>query len=197
MQAFFESESIKHKISMKKNIIIYSNSYDRHIWIPLEVKLSVFIMLVLIGRTLDLTAQPIQPQLAIEVSPAQTILSGTLHLYLVTDYGEGGQIIDQYQKTGEGEYVAFILKTDKQLDMTQYLDKEDVENLVEYSGETKQSAFMLVPTFDLAGSFSEKDFAAQFAHKPVRVTGTLFVPMAGWHYVTPVAMAFSRVEVVE
>ena len=128
---------------------------------------------------------------------SQFTLSGTLSLYLVTDYGDGGQEIDRYRTTGDGECVAFILKTDKKLDMTQYLDKEGLENLVVYAGETKQSEFMLVPTFELAETFSGKDFAARYANRRVRVTGTLFFPMGGWHYVTPVAMEYSRVEVVE
>lgn len=149
------------------------------------------VVILLCGLLLSLFSN-----LSAQSSPKVTI-EGTLHLYLVTDYGEGGQKIDQYRKAGKGEYIAFIQKTDKKMDMAQYLDKEDVENLVEYGGETKQSVFMLVPTSNLAESFSAKDFAAQFAHKHVRVTGTLFVPMAGWHYVTPVAMVFSRVEVVE
>ena len=130
-------------------------------------------------------------------SPLQLTLEGTLTLYLVTNYGEGGQEIEQYRKTGDGEYIAFILKTDKQWDMAQYLDKKDLKNLVEYGGETKQSWFVLTPIFELAESFSGNDFAARYANKRVRVTGTLFFPMAGWHYVTPVAMEYSRVEVVE
>jgi len=130
-------------------------------------------------------------------APTQVTIEGTLTLFLVMNYGDGGQEIDQYRKTGDGEYVAFILKTDRPLDMTQYLDKEDVEDLVVYAGETKQSRFMLVPTSELMESFSGKDFAARYAHKRVRVTGTLFFPLAGWHYVTPVAMEYSKVAVVE
>lgn len=145
----------------------------------------------------SLLFNPITLNAQTQPSP-QVTLEGTLSMYMVTRYGDSLQELDRYRRTTkEGEYVAFILKTDKQLDMTQYLDKEDVENLVEYSGETKQSAFMLVPTSNLAESFSAKDFATQYANKHVRVTGTLFFPMAGWHYVTPVAMEYSRVEVVE
>ncbi len=130
----------------------------------------------------------------------QVTLSGTLTMFKVTRYGDSLQEIDRYRKTTKGgEYVAFILKTDKKMDVTRYIETEDeLKVLVEYaeSDETMQSEFLLVPNWDVFESFSEKDFAAQFAHKHVRVTGTLFVPMAGWHYVTPVAMVFSRVEVV-
>lgn len=38
-----------------------------------------------------------------------------------------------------------ILKTDKKIDMSQYLDKEDAEALKEYCGETLQSEFLVVP----------------------------------------------------
>lgn len=55
----------------------------------------------------------------------------------------------------------------------------------------------LVPDQDLFETISWKDYAERFAHKRIRVTGTLFFPMAGWHYITPVAVEFSRVEVLE
>lgn len=174
-----------------KNNNFCPNCQLKHFLRTTTIALVILILGLLVGHASCLSAQPPTQ------SPPQLTLEGTLTLYLVTDYGNGGQEIDQYRNTGDGEYVAFILKTDEQLDMTQYLDKEDLENLVEYAGETKQSEFMLVPTFELAESFSGKDFATQFAHKRIRVTGTLFVPLAGWHYVTPVAMEYSRVEEVE
>lgn len=151
-----------------------------------------FLMSVMMANTGPLHAQ------SIIHSPPQVTLSGTLTMFKVTRYGDSLQEIDRYRKTTkEGEYVAFILKTDKKQDMSQYLDKEDLESLIEYAGETKQSEFMLVPTFELAESFSGMDFAARYANRRVRVTGTFFFPMAGWHYVTPVAMEYSRVEEVE
>ena len=54
-----------------------------------------------------------------------------------------------------------------------------------------------MPDQDLFETISWKDYAERFAHKRIRVTGTLFFPMAGWHYITPVALEFGRVEVVE
>ena len=54
-----------------------------------------------------------------------------------------------------------------------------------------------MPDQNLFGTISWKDYAERFAHKRIRVTGTLFFPMAGWHYITPVAVEFSKVEVVE
>ena len=78
-------------------------------------------------------------------SPAQVTLSGTLHLYLVTNYGDKMQEVDRYRETGEGSMIAFVLKTDKKIDMTQYLDKEGIEALKDYAGTTLQSEFLVVP----------------------------------------------------
>ena len=78
-------------------------------------------------------------------SVQEATLSGTLHLYLVTNYGDKMQEVDRYRETGEGSMIAFILKTDKKIDMTQYLDKEGIEALKDYAGPTLQSEFMLVP----------------------------------------------------
>lgn len=130
-------------------------------------------------------------------SPAQTTLSGTLHMYLVTLYGDSLQKIDHYRKTHkEGECVTFILKTDKPMDMTPYLSQEEIDFL-SVNGTTWQSEFMVVPDWEKYESFSEKDFATQFANKRVRVTGSLFCPMAGWQNATLVRMDFSKVEVAE
>lgn len=82
-------------------------------------------------------------QPAAEATP--TTLSGTLHPYLVANYGDKMQEVDRYRETGEDSMIAFILKTDKKIDMTQYLDKEGIEALKDYAGTTLQSKFMLVP----------------------------------------------------
>jgi len=55
----------------------------------------------------------------------------------------------------------------------------------------------LVPDQNLFETISRRDYAERFAHKRIRVTGTLFFPMGGWHYITPVALEFGRVEVTE
>ena len=124
-------------------------------------------------------------------------IEGKMYLYLVTDYGEKMQEVDRYRKTGEGSMIAIILKNDERIDMTQYLDKEDVEALKDYAGTTLQSEFMVVPDWEVFESFSNEVFAAQFANKRVRVTGSFFYPDGGWRNVTPVRMDFTNVEVVE
>jgi hypothetical protein len=55
---------------------------------------------------------------------------------------------------------------------------------------------MVVPRWDWPEAISEKDFAAQYANKRVRVTCSLFCPMAGWMNMSLVRMNFSEVEVV-
>ena len=72
-------------------------------------------------------------------------IEGKMYLYLVTDYGEKMQEVDRYRKTGEGSMIAFILKTDEKIDMTQYLDKEGIKALKDYAGTTLQSEFLVVP----------------------------------------------------
>lgn len=149
---------------------------------------AIAIILLFSGCFATLYAQTPVPPVTIE---------GKMHIYLVTDYGENMQKVDRYQTTGEGSMMAFILKTDKKIDMAQYLDKEDVEALKDYAGTTLQSEFMIVPDWEVFESFSYKDFAAKYANKRIRVTGTLFFPMGGWQNVTPVRMDFSKVELTE
>lgn len=144
--------------------------------------------LMLMGVSGSLLAQP---------TPSQATLSGTLHMYLVTLYGDSMQEIDHYRKTHkEGECITFILKTNKPVDMTPYLSQEEIDFLSE-DGTTWQSEFMVVPRWDLPESISEKDFASQYANKRVRVTGSLLCPMAGWMNVTLVRMDYTKVELVE
>lgn len=169
--------------------------FKKNLFLVVVSVISCILPILLLFKPSILSAQPPTQ------SPPQVTLEGTLTMYKVTRYGDSLQEIDRYRKTTkEGEYVAFILKTGKKMNVTQFIEtEEELKVLVEYaeSDETMQSEFLLVPNWDVFESFSEKDFATQYANKHVRVTGTLFFPMAGWHYVTPVAMEYSRVEVVE
>ena len=152
---------------------------------------ALFLMSVIMVNTSALHAQ------STTQSPAQATLSGTLHMYLVTLYGDSLQEIDHYRKTHkEGERITFILKTDKPVDMTPYLSQEEIEFLSD-NGTMWQSEFMVVPDWEVYSSFSNETFAAEYAHKRVRVTGSLFCPMAGWRNATLVRMDYTKVEVVE
>lgn len=127
-----------------------------------------------------------------------TTLSGTLHLYYVSEYGDKISEVDSYRlAAGDGEYLAFVLKTVTPVDVSLFLDRDELQALVDIEGSVMQSEFMLVPNHDLFETFSWRDYAERFAHKRVRVSGTLFFPMAGWHYITPVAVEFGKVEVEE
>lgn len=173
------------------------NKFDtlRHCCAKRTLAVAVTVMtgfFLLIGCFGSISAQTTPSQ----VTP-QVTLSGTLHMYFVTLYGDSLQEIDHYRKTHkEGECIAFVLKTDKPMDMTQYLSQEEIDFLSE-DGTTWQSEFMVVPRWDLPESISEKDFASQYANKRVRVTGSLLCPMAGWMNVTLVRMDFTKVELVE
>lgn len=161
--------------------------------------MEIFMMVVLFifnYTTINVQAQTTSSQYLNQVASEVTI-EGALTMYMVTRYGDEIQAIDSYRKTtGEGEFVAFIVKTDKRMDMGRYLDGEELEALRE-NNETMQSEFLIVPNWEVIKPFSEKDFAAQFANKRVRITGTFFFPWAGWHYVTPVAMEYTKIEVKE
>lgn len=145
--------------------------------------------LLLIGCLGTLSAQP---------SSTQSTLSGTFHLYYVSEYGDKISEVDSYRlAAGDGEYLAFVLKTDTPVDVSPFLDRDELQALVDIEGTVMQSEFMLVPDQNLFETISWRDYAERFAHKRIRVTGTLFFPMAGWHYITPVAVEFGKVEVLK
>ena len=109
--------------------------------VPNGLKITAFAVLLTLSQlhTTCLSAQPSTQ------SPPQVTLEGTITMYMVTRYGDSLQEIDRYRKTTkEGEYIAFILKTDEKLDMTQYLERDELAQLVEYD-ETMQSEFLVVP----------------------------------------------------
>lgn len=129
-------------MNAKKNIRINLIHYRK--WLNIRptiptADITILLLGLFIGCLNSLFAQPpTQP------SP-QVTLEGTLSMYMVTRYGDSLQELDRYRRTTkEGEYVAFILKTDEKLDMAQYLKGEELAPLLEY-GETMQSEFMIVP----------------------------------------------------
>ncbi len=83
-------------------------------------------------------------QPAAEATP--TSLSGTLHLYYVSEYGDKISEVDSYRlAAGDGEYLAFVLKTDTPVDVSPFLDRDELHALVDIEGSVMQSEFMLVP----------------------------------------------------
>lgn len=178
------------KKNIRVNLIHYRKWLNIRPTIP-TADITILLLGLFIGCQTSLFAQPSTQQ------APQVTLEGTLSMYMVTRYGDSLQEIDHYRRTAkEGEYVAFILKTDEKLDMTQYLKGDELAPLIEYD-ETMQSEFLMVQDFESDKPFSGKDFAAQYANKRIRVTGTLFFPMGGWQNVTPVRMDFSKVELLD
>ena len=125
---------------------------------------------------------------------SEVTLEGKLTMYLYANYGEKKQKIDHYLHTGEGACVAYVLKSDKKIDVTPYLYPEEIGFFSE-RGAAKQCEFMIVPDWDLYESFSDKEFAEKFANKRVRVTGKMIYPGFGWHNVTPLVMVRCKIEV--
>jgi len=181
---------------MENNTQSHHCCYVRRIKTMRIVSLAIFIFLS--GGSSILSSQVSPSSQISSQEPTPVTLSGTLHLYLVTNYGEKMQEVDRYRKTGEGSMIAFILETDQKIDMSLYLNKEDVEALKNYSGTTLQSQFILSPDYTIyETALYGKDFADMYANKHVRVTGTLFFPMAGWQNVTPVRMDYTKVELMD
>lgn len=100
------------------------------------------------------------------------------------------QTIYEYQETDfDNTYLAFVVETDKRLDVTSYLTDSE-EDLLDSSFQT---AFMVVPRFQYSG----RDFAAKYANKRVRATGSLYVPGGGWRNATVVVMDLRSIELVD
>ena len=128
---------------MENNTQSHHCCYVRRIKTIRIVSLAIFIFLS--GGSSILSSQVSPSSQISSQEPTPVTLSGTLHLYLVTNFGDKMQEVDRYRETGEGSMIAFILKTDDKIDMTQYLDQEGVEALKDYAGTTLQSEFMIVP----------------------------------------------------
>lgn len=114
------------------------------------------------------------------------VAEGTLKMYYLDNAGEG-KIISQYRKTDwTNTYLAFVVELDKKVNVMPYLDKNDKEWL----DDSLQSAIMIVPEF----KYTEKDFAAKYANKRVRVKGSLYVPGGGWRNATTVVMSLKEIK---
>ena len=100
------------------------------------------------------------------------------------------QTIYEYRETDfDNTYLAFVVETDKRLDVTPYIENEDKDNLE----SLLRSAFMVVPKFQ----YMEREFANKYANMRVRARGTLYVPWGGWRNATPVVMDLRSIELVE
>lgn len=155
---------------------------------------ALFLMFVIVANASALHAQTDQDQM-FPRDTSEVTLEGKLTMYLYANYGEKRQKIDRYRHTGEGACVAYVLKSDKTIDVTPYLYPEEIGFFSERRA-AKQCEFMIVPDWDLYESLSDKEFAEKFANKRVRVTGKMIYPGFGWQNVTPLIMVRSKVEAV-
>lgn len=155
------------------------------------------------------------PELLDEVITSEVTIEGVLRMYLLDNMGGGSvtyyldkegnaisavgeddsehpycQTIYEYRETDfDNTYLAFVVETDKRLDVTPYIESEDKDNLE----SLLQSAFMVVPKFQ----YMERKFANKYANMRVRARGTLYVPWGGWRNATPVVMDLRSIELVE
>lgn len=158
--------------------------------------LAMATVLTFLGSVNVVKASPVPCQI-VEPDSMKASVAGTLHMYLVTDHGEKIKEIKQYITTGEDSFIAFVLESEFDVDMTQYFSKQELVGLKNDDGETFLSRFLIVPIDDLSESFSGKDFADMFAGESVRITGTFCHSDAGWRNIAPIALKYSRVEIQE
>lgn len=133
----------------------------------------------------------------------EVTIEGVLRMYLlnsgrnvINTFGDEdlnnpyGQIIYEYRETDfDNTYLAFVVDADNAINVIPYLEAGDDEFL----DNSLQTSFMLVPQFQYNG----KDFAAKYANKRVRATGSLYVPAAGWRNATEVMMDLRSITLVD
>lgn len=143
-----------------------------------KVVLIFYIMLCFIGARSTAFAQTKEVQ-----------MEGVLRMYVIDN--EGNQkAVSQYRKTdGNNTSLAFVVETNKRINVTPYLDREEIE-LFFGNQEVYGSSFMVVPQFKYSG----KDFAAKYANKRVRVKGTLYIPGTGWRNATAIVMSLNNIQ---
>lgn len=123
--------------------------------------------------------------------PQEIEFEGTLTMLFHDVYGRS-EIISEYRETDwDNTYLSFIINSDTAINVAPYTEYWD-EELSDWL-EPYQSHFMIVPKFEYSG----REFAEKYANKRVRVTGTFYVPMAGWRNATVVVMSVKDIRVVE
>lgn len=120
-----------------------------------------------------------------ELSPnSEFTVDGVLKMYVYDQYNDRWKIkvatndLDQID-----DYVAFVVELDHSVDVSPYLEDSDRDMLDDWM----QNAIMLV--FD----GSKRKLASRYAYKRVRVSGDIYVPMAGWRNKTSVVMNLNSI----
>lgn len=133
------------------------------------------IMLCFVGATFTIHAQTKEIE-----------IEGVLKMYVLDSEGNEKEV-SQYCKTDwSNTYLAFVVNCNKKVNVTTYI----ADGGEDFIDSPFQSSFMIVPHF----KYSEKDFAAKYANKRVRVNGTLYIPGAGWRNATTVVMNLKEIK---
>ena len=172
MKRLNRNKVITHDGGYGENYIIYT--IKKTFWI-------YWMMLYFIGAHSTAYAQSKEAQ-----------IEGVLRMCIIDN--EGNQsVVSQYRQTDwDNTYLTFIVKTNRNINVTPYLDKEEID-LYFGNQEVYDSSFMIVPQFKYSG----KDFAAKYANKCVRVKGHLYIPGAGWRNATTVVMNLNNIQLID
>lgn len=139
--------------------------------------LAIFIMLSLIGSRSTICAQS-----------KEIVIEGVLKMHLLDNQGNI-KTVSQYRKTDYmNNYLAFVIETNRAIDVRPYLDEEEEEWL----NKTRHTKFMIGQGFQHGAEFAKK-----YANKRVRVKGKIYVPGGGWRNATEVVMGLKDIQLVD
>lgn len=116
----------------------------------------------------------------------EIIIEGILRMYVLDPSGNVKIKTSTYDLDDTDDYIAFVVEADQPIDVTSFVDP----NADELLDDKKQSKFMIVSN----DNGSKRKFASNYAYKRVRVTGTLYVPGAGWQNATEVVMNLKSID---
>lgn len=136
-------------------------------------------------------SQTSNPTSSIKQSGSRLVIEGVLKMCVLDVYGEGGYV-NQFRETDfDHTYFAFVVTTDKALEIAPYLSQGDLEWL---AGDTKQSRFMIIPN----GLGSDQEVANRFGNKRVRIqVDSLSVALAGWRYASEIVAKTSDIRIIQ
>lgn len=117
-----------------------------------------------------------------------TTKKGEVKYRLVPDADADPWVSEYYDLEGEGEYLAYVVRLDKPMDVTPYISSDEDELI-----DAPVSDIMIVRNHAVPG----KDFAEAYANKHVCITGTLDVPGGGWRNVTEVVMNIDEIKAIK
>ncbi len=121
----------------------------------------------------------------------QITLEGTLRMLVVSAEGDGGYVSEWQETNFDDYYLNFVLQTDSPIDIKPYLAPEDLEN-IDVVGEDNQYFTLRSEKISLG-----KQFASKYANRRVKITGTLYISIAGWRNSPPMMFEVKDIKLVE